>query len=218
MLDRRRQNSRETHDQLAGRLAANVGQDFAIGTLRAEILAHAWPVRPGASPTSAVVRVSWPAGSPNAATDVIGVDHSERMLDARRSMLLRNGRRVPTAVNSTPCRSADGEVDAAFANLVWHHVPDLDAAAREVCRVVRPGGHVVVSDLLPHDSDWMRERMGDLRLGLKPDQVIASLLRAGCQELVGADLADRYRVVAPDGATAEFSMFVVRGRKPAATP
>ena len=105
-------------------------------------------------------------------------------------------------------------VDAAFANLVWHHVPDHDAAAREIHRVVRPGGQVVVSDLQPHESDWMRERMGDLRLGLKPDQVVASLARAGFRDLVSEPLADRYCVASPDGGRAEFLMFVVRGRKP----
>jgi ABC-type cobalamin transport system permease subunit len=32
--------------------------------------------------------------------------------------------------------------------------------------VLRPGGVVVVCDLQPHECEWMRERMGDLRLGI----------------------------------------------------
>jgi ArsR family transcriptional regulator len=83
-----------------------------------------------------------------------------------------------------------------------------------VYRVVKPGGCVVVSDMLPHESDWMRERMGDLRLGLKPDQIVSSLARAGFRDLVSQSLTDRYCVTAPDGARTEFSMFVVRGCKP----
>jgi ArsR family transcriptional regulator len=110
---------------------------------------------------------------------------------------------------------ADGEVDAALANLVWHHLPDHDQAAREVFRVVRPGGRVVVSDLLPHDREWMRELMGDLRLGVKPEQVVVALARAGFVDLVAEAAHDRYCVAAPGGERTEFSMFVVRGSKPA---
>jgi len=216
LLDRRRQKSRETHDQLAEQWRV-VGQDFAVGSLRAEILSHAWPCGPVVADLGcgAGFLAGWLAARSD---DVIGVDHSARMLEEARA-------NVPTAefrqgeLDALPLQ--DGEVDAAFANLVWHHVPDDDAAAREVFRVVRPGGHVVVSDLMPHESDWMRERMGDLRLGLKPDQVVGSLARAGFKDLVSEPLLDRYRVAAPKGAVAnaehaEFSMFVVRGRKPGA--
>ena len=37
---------------------------------------------------------------------------------------------------------ADDEFDHALAQLVFHFVSDPDAAARELARVVRPGGHV----------------------------------------------------------------------------
>jgi hypothetical protein len=61
----------------------------------------------------------------------------------------------------------------------------------------------------------MRELMGDLRLGQKPDQIVAALARAGGHQLHAETLADRYRVNSPAGQAAEFPMFVVRGRKPA---
>lgn len=209
VLDRRRQKSRDAHDRLA-ETWSHVGQEFALGTLRAEILSQAWPCGPR------VVDLGCGTGYLTAwlaerSGEVIGVDHSERMLEEARGS-------VPAAefrqgeLDALPL--AEAEVHAAFANLVWHHVPDHDAAAREVHRIVKPGGHVVVSDLMPHESEWMRERMGDLRLGLKPDAVVASLARAGFQDLVSHSLADRYCVSAPDGERAEFSMFVVRGRKP----
>ncbi|MEU8421147.1 class I SAM-dependent methyltransferase [Micromonospora sp. NPDC048835] len=38
----------------------------------------------------------------------------------------------------------DGSVDAAWISTVIHHVPDLNRAAREVRRVVRPGGPVLI--------------------------------------------------------------------------
>ena len=42
---------------------------------------------------------------------------------------------------------ADGEVDYAFANMFLHHVEDPAGAIRELARVVRPGGRVVITDL-----------------------------------------------------------------------
>ena len=110
----------------------------------------------------------------------------------------------------------DGEVDVVFSHLVWHHLADHVACAREVLRVLRPGGIAVLSDLVPHDADWMRERMGDLRLGLKQDELVAVLARAGLQDVRAEPLVDRYRVASPAGEPAEFPLFVVRGEKPAA--
>lgn len=212
VLDRRRNKSRETHDLLAKRWP-EVGQDFTQGTLRAEILAHAFPC--GATIADlgcgAGFLALWLASR---GAQVVAVDHSEGMLQAARA---RQGAAAVTfrrgEFDDLPL--ADGEVDAAFANLVWHHLPDHDQAAREVFRVVRPGGRVVVSDLLPHDREWMRELMGDLRLGVKPEQVVVALARAGFVDLVAESAHDRYCVAAPSGERSEFSMFVVRGSKPA---
>ncbi|HEB53513.1 MAG TPA: metalloregulator ArsR/SmtB family transcription factor, partial [bacterium] len=211
VLDRRRQKSREAHDRLAGRWT-ELGQTFALGTLPAEILAQAWPSGPRVADLGCGTGLL--AGALAArGGEVLGVDHSERMLaEARANAPGVDFRRGE--LDALPL--ADGEVQAAFANLVWHHVPDHAAASREVHRVLADGGVVVVSDLLPHDADWMRERMGDLRLGLRADEVVAALARAGFRELHSEPLRDRYAVTAPDGRPAEFPMFVVRGRKPGA--
>ncbi|HZN39152.1 MAG TPA: metalloregulator ArsR/SmtB family transcription factor [Planctomycetota bacterium] len=211
VLEQRAQKSRDAHDGLAEQWNV-VGQDFALGTVRAEVLAHAWPSGPAVADLGCGTGflAGWLA---ERGASVIGVDHSQRMLrqakqrTKRARVTFRQGE-----LEALPI--ADSEVDAAFSNLVWHHVADLEKAAREVLRVLRPGGCVVISDLLPHEAEWMRERMGDLRLGLKPEQVIAVLARAGFRELRREALADRYRVAGPDGAMTEFPMFVVRGQKP----
>ena len=208
--DQRRQKSREMHDRLAEQWN-QVGEEFALGTLRAEVLAQAWPAGRVVADLGCGTGflANWLA---QRGAEVVAVDHSERMLDVaqkagRARVTFRAGE-----LDALPL--ADGEVDAAFSNLVWHHLPDHDAAAREALRVLRPGGAVVVSDLLPHEAEWMRDRMGDLRLGLKPEQVIGALARAGFASLRSEPIADRYRVASPDGAAAEFPMFVVRGQKP----
>jgi SAM-dependent methyltransferase len=212
VLDQRRQRSREAHDDLADRWH-ELGQQLAVGTLRQELLAQAWPCGPCVADLGCGTGflATWLA---ERGADVIAVDHSERMLQKARQKA-RRSRVVFRAGELDALPLADGEVDAAFCNLVWHHVADHDAAAREVLRALRPGGCVVLSDLLPHESEWMRERMGDLRLGLKPEQVVATLARAGFRALRTETLADRHSVDAPGGARVEFPMFVVRGTRPA---
>jgi SAM-dependent methyltransferase len=44
---------------------------------------------------------------------------------------------------------ADASFDAAYLVTVLHEVPDQDRALRELCRVVRPGGRVVVGEMSP---------------------------------------------------------------------
>jgi ubiquinone/menaquinone biosynthesis C-methylase UbiE len=46
----------------------------------------------------------------------------------------------------------DGSFDAAYLVTVLGEVPDQDAALRELARVIRPGGRLVVGELMgdPH--------------------------------------------------------------------
>lgn len=213
VLERRRQRSREVHDRLAERFDA--GLEFSTGSLRAEILAAALPHQF----TAADLGCGTGFLSEQLATHcarVIAVDHSERMIAAARRKQTQAGIDLRTGeLDALPI--GDGEVDAAFANLVWHHLPDFGAAAAEMFRIVRPGGTAVVSDLLPHEAEWMREQMGDLRLGLRPEQVVAALARAGFVDVRSERLADRCRAEAPSGEILELPMFLVRGRRPAAS-
>ncbi len=112
VLDRRRQTSREAHDRLAEQWHS-VGQDFAVGTLRAEILAQAWPSGPCVADLGcgAGFLAGWLA---KRSAQVFGVDHSEGMLAKARANVpgaeFRQGEleAVPFAAE---------ELDAAVANL-----------------------------------------------------------------------------------------------------
>jgi ubiquinone/menaquinone biosynthesis C-methylase UbiE len=47
----------------------------------------------------------------------------------------------------------DGSADGAWLSLVIHHIPDLEAAAREVRRVLRPGAPVLIRQGFPGRLD-----------------------------------------------------------------
>jgi ArsR family transcriptional regulator len=112
---------------------------------------------------------------------VIAVDHSPRMLEAARANLDREGLAGVELrggeANALPL--ADGEVDAALAHMVLHYLPSPADALREMARVVRPGGVVVVVDFVRHEAEWMRDELGVLWLGFPPDEVVAWFGAAG---------------------------------------
>ena len=74
---------------------------------------------------------------------VVGVDVSAEMLDAARA-------RVPNAefragsIDGLPV--ADGSADLVVCGLALAHVPTLAPVMTEFARVLRPGGHLVISD------------------------------------------------------------------------
>jgi ArsR family transcriptional regulator len=103
--------------------------------------------------------------------EVVAVDDSESMLAACRRRLaaypnvqIRQGQ-----LEALPLEPAS--VDAATAILVLHHLPDPARALGEVARVLRPGGRLVVVDMLPHDRDELRREMGHVWLGFGEEQV-----------------------------------------------
>ena len=118
---------------------------------------------------------------------VIAVDRSSDMLDAAR-------RRVQDLPNVDVRRGElealpiqDGALDAATLLLVLHHLPDPAEALAEAARVLRPGGRLLISDMLPHDRETYRQQMGHVWLGFGADAI---------QKLLGSAGFDRVRIAA----------------------
>jgi ubiquinone/menaquinone biosynthesis C-methylase UbiE len=74
---------------------------------------------------------------------VVGVEPSKTMLGAADGgAQLRNLAYVGGSAEAIPLR--DQSCDLAWLSHVWHHIRDHQACARELQRVVLPGGHVFV--------------------------------------------------------------------------
>ncbi len=69
--------------------------------------------------------------------------------------------------------------DAALLVLGLSYVPDPAPVLAEMARVLRPGGRGVVVDLLPHDHEHFRERMGQQWLGFDREDLATRALGAG---------------------------------------
>jgi ubiquinone/menaquinone biosynthesis C-methylase UbiE/DNA-binding transcriptional ArsR family regulator len=102
---------------------------------------------------------------------VIAVDASAAMLQAAKKRLqpfdnvdLRRG-----DLEALPIDEA--QLDAATLMLVLHHVTEPARALAEVARVLKPGGRLILVDMLPHDREHYRQQMGHVWMGFSEEQI-----------------------------------------------
>ncbi|MGN9841405.1 methyltransferase domain-containing protein [Nonomuraea sp. H19] len=92
-------------------------------------------------------------GTGRLAALLAGCGHRVRGVDSSPDMLTRARRRVPDGefhlgdLHRLPL--PDDAVDLVVCSLALAHVPALDPVLAEFARVLRPGGHVVISDIHP---------------------------------------------------------------------
>jgi ArsR family transcriptional regulator len=137
---------------------------------------------------------------------VVAVDESGPMLESARKRLESHGNvelRVGT-IESLPID--DGALDAAILFLVAHFVTDPARAMSEVRRVLRPGGRLLVVDLMSHDRVDYVVQLGHVWHGFDGPQMTAWLEGAGFTSC-------RYQPlpVAPEAKGP--TLFVATGRK-----
>lgn len=128
---------------------------------------------------------------------VIGVDSSADMLKAAKKRLgslpnvdLRKGDLQDLPIESATC-------DAAMLVLALTYVPDPRLAILEAARILKPGGKLVIVDLLPHDRDDFRRQTGQLSLGLAPDLVRDAMSRAKLENVAVRPLPPEVQAKGP---------------------
>jgi ubiquinone/menaquinone biosynthesis C-methylase UbiE len=112
---------------------------------------------------------------------VVALDNSPKMLDVARKNLdaLSIGNVDLLLGEITTLPLSNDSVDAAFANMVLHHAEDPEAMLREMTRVVKPGGAIVIADEVEHPYAWMREEHADVWLGFGQEQIERVFYGAG---------------------------------------
>lgn len=110
---------------------------------------------------------------------VVAIDQSMPMLKAAKKRLAghKNIEFVCGTMEQLPL--ADASVDAAVSVLVLHHMPDPLVTLKEVRRVVRPGGTVMVCDMIEHDRAVYKHTMGHRWLGFSEARIVGLMREAG---------------------------------------
>lgn len=185
ILNRRKDNLRSHFDDLAGRF----GRDYVPGRswkALSDMLLRLLPplviadLGAGEGTLSLLLAQS--------ARQVIAVDSSEKMVEYGRGLARRN------EVENLDYRQGDleelplldGEVDLVMMHQTLHHALHPAKAIEEAYRVLKPGGSIMILDLLKHDFEAARELYADVWLGFSQVELLNLLRHAHFQ---GAEVA-----------------------------
>ncbi len=205
MLDQRISRNRDFFDDLAGRYGSLTEPGGGWSAIAAALAAgfHGMQVADLGSGEGALT-----LSLARFCAKVVAVDVSPRML-----MTLREASEVAGLSDKVVTMEGDlehlpiddGEMDAVFISQALHHAALPEAAISEAARVLRPGGRLILLDLLSHDQEWVREQYADVWLGFDPAQLDLYFQQAGLKVEATARLP---------GATPDLPVLLMTATKP----
>lgn len=145
---------------------------------------------------------------------VIAVDQSRAMIEEMKKKFdqdtnveLRIGESANLPVDS-------GTVDYVFANMYLHHVETPPDAIKEMVRILKPGGKLVITDADEHTYEFLRTEQHDRWLGFKRSDIQSWFKNAGLSD-VKVDCTNENCCPASEdsGEKVEISIFVAIGTK-----
>jgi len=128
---------------------------------------------------------------------VIAIDTSAAMLSAakRRLQPFENVEVRRGDLEALP--QGNGRIDAAMLMLVLHHVASPERAIAETARIIKPGGRVVIVDMLPHHREDYRQAMGHVWLGFSDAHTRQMLDDSGFAQIRIAEMAPDAKAKGP---------------------
>lgn len=122
------------------------------------------------------------------AQEVIAVDNSEKMVEYGSQLIAKNGlqnvRYLLGEIEDIPL--SDETVDLAVFSQALHHARRPLRALKEAARILKPGGRVLVLDLVQHQFEQARELYFDKWLGFSEAELDRDLAEAGFAKIFTA--------------------------------
>jgi arsenite methyltransferase len=155
------------------------------------------------------------AGLAPLVSQVYALDGAPAMLDVARRNLAGFTNVIYRVSDGSSLALDEASMDAVFANMYLHHCADPAAAIREMVRVLKPGGRLVITDMDRHDHEWMREEMADEWLGFARSQMVAWFRDAGLVNILIDCTSQSCCATSTidEAAKAEINVFVATGSR-----
>ncbi len=193
ILSKRKDYARAYFDELAGRF----GKDYVPGRswkalaealLKTMNYRHVADLGAGEGTLSQLLA--------QRAEKVIAVDLSPKMVDYAQQLAEKNGLanlefRIGD-IEEPPIE--DSSIDLAILSQALHHAEHPQRAIDSAHRILRPGGRLIILDLLQHNFSEARELYADRWLGFSESQIASMLEKAGFSgiETIVADKEDTH--------------------------
>jgi ArsR family transcriptional regulator len=182
ILEKRKQQSEQYFNSVAGRLGKNYcpGRSWeAIG----HFLLHLTPK---------IVIADLGAGEglvsqllARRAERVTCIDNSPKMVEFGRELAKKNGFSNLSYqlgdIEEVPLK--DASVDLALLSQALHHAQHPEVAIREAFRILKPGGELVIIDLLEHQFEKARELYADVWMGFSENTLYQFLKHSGFRQI-----------------------------------
>ncbi|MFQ5944011.1 MAG: class I SAM-dependent methyltransferase [Anaerolineales bacterium] len=145
---------------------------------------------------------------------VIAVDQSEAMLNMMRRKFSAAGSIDYRAGEASSLPIADEAVDHAFANMYLHHVESPPVAIKEMARILKPGGKLVITDMDKHEYEFLNTEHHDRWMGFEREDIHQWFEEAGLQN-VTVDCVDETCCADSSSGTEQaiVSIFIAHGRR-----
>jgi ubiquinone/menaquinone biosynthesis C-methylase UbiE len=145
---------------------------------------------------------------------VIAVDQSEAMLEVLKDKFPSSAQidcRVGGAEN-LPVE--DNGVDYVFANMYLHHVESPSLAIKEMVRILKPGGKLLISDMDKHEFEFLLKEHHDRWMGFERKDIEHWFAEAGLKKVKVDCVSECCCAESDEGfETATVSIFVASGEK-----
>ncbi len=145
---------------------------------------------------------------------VIAIDRSEEMIREMKKKLQGTG--------SIDCYIADAEylpfrnesVDYVFSNMFLHHVENPPITIREMVRILKPSGKLIITDLIKHDFEFLKKEHHDHWMGFERENVRQWLIESGLNKVIVECLGETCCAHSSSGKEyATISIFIGSGEK-----
>lgn len=182
ILGKRKDTARVYFDELAGRF----GKDYVPGRswkalaealLKSMHFRHVADLGAGEGTLAQLLA--------QRAEKVIAVDLSPKMVVYAQNLAIKNGLRNLEFrigdIETPPIE--ENTIDLAILSQALHHAEHPQTAIDSAFRILRPGGRLIILDLLQHNFSEARELYADRWLGFSESQLSGMLQKAGFTEV-----------------------------------